>query len=249
MTREQALAHGAINAGRYFNSACLDDDSRVVGNPAVGRDIRLVEIVGATANTNTSSSEMTSRDMLGDQAHIADPLVKDFPKSLMLTDSKYNEIPDYARLAVFDGLQKLRADETRFRAVLRELQTLTTIREGAPIVKRLEVLLQDFQDDYGRCLDTESLRTFIALLSLHPNLRRPVITAADNGNLFAEWKSEDGKRFLGLQMLPIRQIRFVAFRPDAKYPQLRNHSSGITPADQLFTDLASYDVLAWARVA
>lgn len=256
MTREQSLAYSAINASKCLGFPWGQDvGSGVAENLAVGPDIRSVEILRATAGTATPGSVLILRGMSANTTlinHYAlDYLMsgKGAVALLSVPDEKHNEILGYPKLAVFDELQKLRADETRFRAVLRDLRSLTSVRERESIVKRLEALLEDFQDDYGRCLDTESLRTFVALLSLYPELRRPVITAAENGNLFAEWKTEDGKRFLGLQMLPMHQVRFVAFRPDAKYSQLRNHSSGVTSVDQLFTDLASYDVLAWARVA
>lgn len=257
MTHEQSLAYSAINASKCLGFSWGQDvGSEVAKNLAAGPDIQSIEILSATAGTATPKMVLILRDIPANTkliSHYASDYLKmsgtDAVTLLPVTDIKHNEILGYPKLAVFDELQKLRADETRFRAVLRDLRSLTAVREQETIVKRLEALLEDFQDDYGRCLDTESLRTFVALLSLYPELRRPVITAAENGNLFAEWKTEDGKRFLGLQLLPMHQVRFVAFRPDTKYSQLRNHSSGITSVDQLFTDLASYDILAWARVA
>lgn len=259
MTREQALAHRAINAGTFPSAAWEDDDSLAIESLTAERGVRSMEIIRtATSATNTKT---ISRDVLGRQVFVrllpshylrhdryprAD--VKDFVTPTTLTDSTPNE-NNSNWLAVFDELRNLRADETRFREALCELRSMENVREGEAIAKRLEALLDDFQDDYGRCLDTESLRTFIALLSLHPELKRPVITAAENGNLFAEWKSEDGKRFLGLQLLPMLQVQFVTFQPNAKYSQLRNHSSGITSVDQVFMDTASYNILAWACVA
>jgi hypothetical protein len=251
MISTQSLAHKAIHAAKCLSAA--DDfefDSMTAEYAAVGSGIRPVEIGRATASTTTSSSVGLLREMHADWPQLGHTVylvsAKDFTTSPTFTESKNNEALSLVRLAVFDELQRLRADDTRFRAVIRELRTQTAIRERESIANRLEVLLEDFQDDYGRSLNVESLRTFVALLSLHPELRRPAITAAENGNLFAEWKTQDGKRFLGLQMLPMNQVRFVAFRPDAKHSHLRNHSSGVTSVDQLFADLASYDILAWA---
>lgn len=169
------------------------------------------------------------------------------PAQLPITNNKHERLPSSPQLAVFDELEKLRADETRFRAGVAELRAMTTVRERESIAQRLENLLADFRDDYGRCLDTESLRTLIALLVLHPALKRPFITATEKGFLFSEWRSEDQKRLLSLQMLPAHRVRFVAYQPATTYPHLRKHSSGVTSVEELFSDLASYDILAWAQ--
>ncbi len=245
MTREEPLPNGAINAGnflswdQYINSGAEE-------NLMIGDTVRPVEIPRATAVTSTSqcmmiSGNTTSVVLLDIIVKLKEPVVWN-----SITDNNYNENLGDPTLAVFDELQKIRADETRFRALFREFQSLAVVRERESIAIRLEVLLGDFQDDYGRCLDAESMRTFVALYSLHPELRRPIITAAENGNLFAEWKTDEGKRFLGLEMLPTHQVQFVAIRPDAKYPQLSNYTSGLTSVEQLHIDLASYDILAWA---
>lgn len=244
MTREESLTHSAINAGNFFG---WDQyiDSGAEENLIIG-DIRSVEIPRATSVTSTSQWIMVS----GNTTNVLLPDIimklKEIVVSNSITDNSYNENLCHPTLAVFDELQKIRADDTRFQTVLSHFQSLTNVRERESIAMRLESLLGDFQDDYGRCLDAESMRTFVALYSLHPELGRPVITAAENGILFAEWKTNDGKQFIGLEMLPTHQVRFVAFRPDAKYPQLRNCTSGITSVEQLHIDLASYDILAWA---
>lgn len=252
----QHLARNAIHAAKCLGGAATaesEDDSMAAESAAIERGIRPVEIARAIASTTTSSKEVMLRHMRAEWSLFAQKpsvymIAKDLATSQTLTDIKNNEALGLVRPAVFDELQKLRADETRFRALILGLRAQTTIRERDSIAERLEILLEDYQDDYGRSLDAESLRTFIALLLQHPQLRRPAITAAENGNLFVEWKTEDRKRFLGLQMLPMNQARFVAFRPDAKHPHLRNSSSGVTSIDQLFADLASYDILAWALV-
>ncbi len=251
MKREESLSHKAINAGnflgwdQYIGSGA--EENLVARYP-----VRAVEIPRATAGTTTTSQSIMISDnttLVGRYVPNDIRKLKKFVNWLPITDIKHNENLGHPTLDVFDELQKIRADETHFRAILHDFRSLTTVRERESIAKRLEALLGDFQDDYGRCLDVESLRTFVALFSLHPELRQPTITAAENGNLFAEWKTDDGKRFLGLQMLPTHQVRFVAIRPNATYPQLRKYASGVTSVEQLFTDLPSYDILAWACAA
>lgn len=255
MIHAQSLARKAIHAAKCLGATDDFEVDSMAECAAVERGIRPVEIVRATASTTTSSMGVMLRDMhadwsvLGHNVAVYSVRAKDFTASPTFTGIKNNESLSVVRQAVFDELQKLRADETRFRAVIRELRAQTTISERESIAKRLEVLLEDYQNDYGRSLNAESLRTFVALLLQHPQLRRPAITAAENGNLFVEWKTEDRKRFLGLQMLPMNQVRFVAFRPDAKHPHLRNSTSGITSVEQLFADLASYNILGWTLAA
>ncbi len=250
-SEQQSLAQNEINAnkllGYYWDQHV---DSATYEYPATGADILRVDIPRATA-VNTASqlkiSDYTTTNSYSEPDYIMK--LRELLFWRPSTDIKHNEILGHPTLDVFEELQKIRADETHFRSLLRDIPSLTDVRERESIAIRLEALLGDFQDDYGRCLDAESLRTFVTLFSLHPELSKPIITAAENGNLFAEWKAEDGKRFLGLQMLPTHQVRFVAIRPHAKYPQLRNYNSGVTSVEQLFTDLDSYDILSWACAA
>ncbi len=257
MIREYSLAHKARCAERYLGFAGdLDDESTSSGWGAIS-DIQPVEIVQAISSTTTPLAGL-SHEMLnawlqgksrGECRAVVVLGVRELGISPAYTGSRKDELFTHEGLAVFDELQKLRADETPFRAVLRQLQAQASIRAREAIAERLEILLEDFQDDYGRSLNPESMKTLLALLTLHPDLKRPTITAAENGNLFVEWKSEDKTRFLGLQLLPMHQVRFVAYCPDARNPHLRKHSSGVTSVDQLFVDLASYDVLSWVRLA
>ncbi|MDP3496721.1 MAG: hypothetical protein Q8R84_03520 [Candidatus Nitrotoga sp.] len=164
-------------------------------------------------------------------------------------DINRNEISTYFKPAVFDELQKLRKDKTKFSAALQDLRSRVDIHERVSIVHRLETLMEDFQDDYGRALDADSLRTFIDFLSQYPKLKKPSITANENGILFAEWKNEDGRRSLGVLNLPMHQVRFAAFRPDASSSIRKKHISGVSSIEHLFLDLAPYDILAWVCVA
>ena len=260
MSYEQSLAHKAIYANKFLGAHLGQDaDLGTTDNLLYGLDIQLVKPIRATALT-VSPTTLFITDSPSDYVPTTRPssysvelraglvVMVEIKSASTLTNRKYEEKLGSVSFSAFDELQKIRADDTRFRGALRELLTLTNIHEIEAIAKRLEILLEDFQGDYGRCLSTESLRSLIALLSLHPMLRRPMITASENGNLSVEWKSEDGRQFLGLQMLPMRQIRFFTFRPDAKFSTLRKHLSGLTSVDELFSDLASYDILSWICV-
>lgn len=258
MTYEQALAEKARNAAKILGSFPEGEISLGAADSNQTRmNVRLVEIPSAT-NT-TSQATVMLRDMPVPVSVVGIGQLKhDFFNSLILRSSadltQLSSIVQDIDLATywspaFEELQEIRADERHFRTILRELRSMEAVRERDLIADRLETLLEDFQGDYGRSIDTESLRTFTAFLSLYPNLRKPIITAADNGNIFAEWKSEDGRKFLGLQMLPMCQVQYVAFCPNTRYPQLRKNTAGVTSVEQLFTDLASYDILSWIRVA
>lgn len=260
--REHSLAHKARCAERYLGfTSDLEDESTSTGWGAIGHDIQPMEIPHTLTSTAVSSAGLSLHDVLSPWSQrgksrakcYGQPVVhvvglKKFALSPAYTDSKRDELFGYERLAVFDELQELRADEAPFRVVLQQLHAQTAIRAKESIAERLETLLEDFQEDYGRSLNPESLRSFLALLIQHPDLKRPLITAAESGNLIVEWRSEDKARFLGLQILPMHQVRYVAYRPDGRNPHLKNHSSGVTSVDYLFVDLASYDVLSWARL-
>lgn len=263
MRREQSLTHKARCAERYLGfPGDLEDEVTSTGWGAINRDVRPMEIHRTLTSTTASSASLSAHNVLSawlqrgksHAKHYGQPVVrwvgvKEFAISSAYTDSRKDELVGYERVPVFDELQTLRADEAPFRIVLRQLEAQTAIRARESIAERLEGLLEDFQEDCSRSLNPESLRTFLTLLIQHPDLKRPSITAADSGNLVVEWKSEDKMRFLGLQMLPMHQVRFVAYSPDARNPHFKKHSSGVTSVDQLFVDLASYDVLSWARLA
>lgn len=253
----EALVEKARNAAKILASFPEEEISLGAADSNQFRNVRLVEIPSAT-NT-TSQATVMLRDMpvtvsvmgIGQLKH-------DFFNSLILRSSadltQLSNIEQDIDLAAywspaFEELQEIRADERPFRAILRELRFMEAVLERRLIADRLETLLEDFQGDYGRSVDAESLRTFVAFLSLYPDLRKPIITAASNGNIFAEWKSEDGSRFLGLQMFPMLQVQYVAIRPNPRYPQLRKNTAGVTSVEQLFADLASYDIQSWIRAA
>lgn len=252
--REYSLAQRARCAEKYLGCAdMLMDESAASDWGDMVHRVQPVHISHTVTNTSAIGVDSVREVLIGwgrigrCSAGLATVrLVEADPFSLVPTDTEDKSLR-YESAAAFDELQKLRADETPFRSVLRQLRARTSIHAGSTIADRLETLLEDFQDDYGRSLNPESLRAFIALLVQHPDLKRPVITASDTGNLSVEWKSEDKERFLGLQVLPTHQVRYVAYCPDARNPRLRKYSSGLTSADQLFVDLASYDVLSWAR--
>lgn len=154
---------------------------------------------------------------------------------------------EVAQSTAFEDLAKVRADDRNFLKVLRSLRNSELILEKEVLAERLTVLLHDYQDDYGQSLDAESLNTFIAFVSFHPELKRPIITATPDGNLFAEWKGDEGRRYLGVQFLPTRQVRYVAIRPNPQHPQLRIRTSGIVTTDQLLAEISIHNVSDWAN--
>lgn len=147
--------------------------------------------------------------------------------------------------AAFEELARVRADDRNFLKVVGDLRNAKTIPENEALSDRLEALLRAYQEDYGQSLDAESLRTFMSFVSHHPELKRPIITATPDGNLFAEWKGDEGRRYLGVQFLPTRQVRYVAIRPNPQHVQCIR-SSGLVTADQLLAEIASHNVADWA---
>lgn len=252
MTHAQSLELRAIHASKFLGSfQGWNEGTMFVESLKSRHDIQTVEISftptitsGVIAGIGSMSAGVIRALQNPSSGH---PFYKMGNVLLSTTGIERNEIANYP--AAFDELHELRTDKTKFLAALKDLKSQVAIHERESIVHRLETLLVDFQDDYDRALDANSLRTLIALLSLYPKLKRPSITADENGNLFAEWKSEDGKRSLGLLILPMRQVRFVAFRPDTLSPMRKKYVSGLSSVEELFTDLASYDILSWACAA
>ena len=266
MTYGQSLARKAIHARKWMGARSWGDEYDTYassGTAATTEDIKTIDFSqAAVVGSGTQlpgffiiqSSGAEAHDVLsigsdgitGYWANIASTYSK---AGIESADIKFVDIPRLGKSDLFRELQKHRADQTRFREQLSRLYSLTNVRERGSIAGRIDELLGDFQSDYGRSLNTESLQTFIELLSLNPGLKRPVITALDNGNLLAEWRSEDKSHYLGAQMLATHQVRFVAIRPDVKRPHLRIHSSGVTSVDELISDLASYNILSWASTS
>lgn len=150
-----------------------------------------------------------------------------------------------ARAVFFGELEETRTDTSEFLKVVGGLRTVKTMPEADALASRLEALLEDYQADYSLSLSVESLRTLIGFLSSNPDLKRPIITATPDGNLFGEWKSEG--RYLGVQFLPNRHGRYVAIRPNPLYTQHRIRSSGVVTTDQLLFEIASHKITEWAR--
>lgn len=171
------------------------------------------------------------------------------PKNILAsTATPTNIVPliEAAHFAAFEDLARVRADNRSFLKVICLLRNLELIPEKEVLADRLTGLLHDYQDDYGQSLDAESLHTFIAFVSFHPNLKRPIITATPDGNLFAEWKADEGRRYLGVQFLPTRQVRYVAIRPNPEHPQLRIRTSGVATTNHLLAEIPTHNVGDWA---
>lgn len=153
---------------------------------------------------------------------------------------------DATHQTVFTELERLRADDEDFTEAIRDIRNAKAIPEHEALANRLEVLLDAYKEDYGESLNAESLRTFSVFMCQHPMMKRPIITATPDGNLFAEWKGEEGRRYLGVQFLPTSQVTYVAIRPNPQHAPLRIRISGQATADQLLTELSGHDVTSWA---
>lgn len=149
----------------------------------------------------------------------------------------------------FEELAKTRANASSFLRAIDDLRHTVIIHDRELIANRLKELLVDYQEDYGQSLDAESLRTFITFMASHPELRRPILTATPEGNLFGEWKDQGRTRYVGVHFLPTRQVRYVAYRPNPLYPHQRARTSGLITADLLLKELNAYEILSWARRA
>ena len=181
----------------------------------------------------------------------ADPLpagAETSPSVITLSDN-FNFDGIGKSTTVFIELAQRRQNVTRYHALVKELRGLSIILQRDAIADRLEILIEDFLSDFERCIDTDSLISFKSFFIQYPNLKRPLISATSNGNLFAEWKSEDGRYFLGADFTPTRQVRFIANRPNTDNPAFKNYVTGITPISQLFEELIAYKLESWACLA
>lgn len=201
-------------------------------------------------NFDTSVSGITEKKSVDEDFYI-----ESYPQRwltqkniLASTATPTNMVPpiEAAHFAAFEDLARVRADNRSFLKEIGLLRNLDLIPEKEILADRLTGLLHDYQDDYGQSLDAESLHTFIAFVSFHPNLKRPIITATPDGNLFAEWKADEGRRYLGVQFLPTRQVRYVAIRPNPEHPQLRIRTSGVATTNHLLAEIPTHNVGGWA---
>lgn len=232
---------GASEATTGIIAATPKINQDLVITPVQAADEINSNFVTVTYNVPAESSN-TLTDALRAWIIRASDLMKEKEAAVWYPDTSFKQ--SGALDTVFYELRKSREED--FQVELYRLRNLADVQARVVIAERLETLLEDFQDEYDHCLDLESLRLFVSLLSLNPQLKRPIITATESGCLVVEWKSEDKTKFLGLQMLSIHKVRFVAFRPSEKNPQLRKHVSGETSVNELFSDLVSYNIKAWA---
>lgn len=152
---------------------------------------------------------------------------------------------EHANVLPFDTKAEIRADDHNFLKLVNVLRESNTIPENDILADRLTTLFYAYKEDFDESLDTESLRTFISFMTKHPELKRPIITATPYSNIYAEWKGDEGRKYLGVQFLPTGEVRYVGIRPRPDQPQ-RIRCSGLVPADQLFAEISSLKLGDWA---
>lgn len=130
---------------------------------------------------------------------------------------------------------------------------ISRIRQSAEITnaEKMALRLDQLRKTSGEeqpdscTMSSDSIRSFIKFLILHPRVRHPDITLTPSGNIYARWKGSH-RSLVSIQFLPEMKVRFVVFAPNQKHPEELNRVSGTDFVDTVMDNLSiAYGVLDW----
>lgn len=147
----------------------------------------------------------------------------------------------------FQELDCLRANDKEVRQLIGRIRNEIDADERELIARRLEVLQEGYREENnGRALSADSLRSFVAFLLTASGLKRPSLSATSEGYLYGRWKGDEG-RLLSVQFLPASGASFVLFHPNSVRPSKMSRQYGMTTADALMAEvIIPNQVLLWA---
>ncbi len=100
--------------------------------------------------------------------------------------------------------------------------------------RRILQLCDVFAEDYpGRRLSSRSVHAlidFLELLSLSPEY--PDVTVTPAGDLYAEWRRQDG-RHVTIELLDSGEARWLVLGPNPRHPERLDRLTGTTTSDAL----------------
>lgn len=118
---------------------------------------------------------------------------------------------------------------------------------GAPIVDRLHCLRDMVKEEEGpeAEISPDSLRGLLVFLRLAGDYHPPQISLTPEGDVYLRWKA--GKeRLFSVHIQNDKLVRFVAFCPNPRHPDITDRFSGTATVDTvLYTADKACSVLEW----
>lgn len=131
--------------------------------------------------------------------------------------------------------------------IRRALQRLAASRHvwKERLSSRIAELCEIYAEDYpGQQLSVRSVHAlidFLELLSSSPDY--PDVTATPAGDLYAEWRRQDG-RHISIELLDSGEARWLALGPNPRHPERVDRLAGTTTSDALGESIGPFAHLA-----
>lgn len=136
-------------------------------------------------------------------------------------------------------------EEDQTQDLIFRIRTSTSIPYRERLANRLLTLFNDAKEEGPASLGIVfgSLHDFYNFLQLHTNLKYPSITLSPDNNILASWRSKQSQVF-NVHFLSNKDVRFVIFKPNKKYPDRKFRFSGAATTDTLMDEIPK-DMLDW----
>lgn len=146
----------------------------------------------------------------------------------------------------FRELDTLRKNDAYVRRKIDSVRGMADVACCEEIAERLTLLQSLYsEENAGRAMSADSIRSFGDFLRSCPNLRKPTLALTHEGYVYAKWSGEQGRLF-SAEFLPSGDVSYVVFQPSNRGIRV-NRYYGTTTADSLSADvLIPIGVLSWA---
>lgn len=138
------------------------------------------------------------------------------------------------------------SEDKQVQALIYRFRTFLSIPYHKRLADRLLSLFNNAKEEDPDSLGivADSLRDFYNFLQLHTNLKYPSITLSPDNNILASWRSKQSQVF-NVHFLSNKDVRFVIFKPNNKYPERKFRFSGVATIDTLIEEVTSSGVKDW----
>jgi hypothetical protein len=136
-------------------------------------------------------------------------------------------------------------EDDQTQDLIFRIRTSTSIPYRERLANRLLTLFNDAKEEDPASLGIVfgSLHDFYNFLQLHTNLKYPSITLSPDNNILASWRSKQSHVF-NVHFLSNKDVRFVIFKPNKKYPDRKFRFSGAATIDTLMDEMPK-NMLDW----
>lgn len=130
--------------------------------------------------------------------------------------------------------------------LILRIRTSLSISYRESLANRLVELFNDAneEDSESPGISAGSLLNFHNFLRSYPNLKCPAVSLTPDYNIYASWRSEQGRLF-SVHFLPNEDVRFVIFKQNDRHPEQLIRISGTTTTDILMETVAAHGVWDW----